>query len=348
MSNELEIRINGNLFYDWNELSISKDMESLSGSFEFNLVQIEENVWPISNGDKIEIHMGKNNIINGYIEYIGPDLYADDRAIQVVGRDNTCDLIDCTYPGKKTEFTGKQTILDIASELCSSFGISVVSELKSIPTLSNFKIDPGEKVYEALERASRRAGVLFQPSGDGKLVLTQVASEFSGLRFEEGYGLLDAYAVYNDTERFSEYLVKAQDKNNKNVTAKAIDEGISRFRPLELIADSVMTKDEAQKKVDWELAVRVARSLEVSATIQGWSSSANPILPNIIVEIDSPKIRVFSEKLLVKSVDYMFDDDGTTANLTLTRPDAYIPEPVKKKRPEKDSLNALVREHGYR
>ena len=104
MEPSVKILIKGHEFYDWNELNISKNLESVAGSFQFNMVQTEPNFWPISAGDSIQIFLEKRPILHGFVDFLGPDLSSHDRYITVSGRDNTCDLIDCTHKGQKVSF----------------------------------------------------------------------------------------------------------------------------------------------------------------------------------------------------------------------------------------------------
>jgi prophage tail gpP-like protein len=189
---DILIKINGWPFTDWNNLLISKDIESVAGSFEFNLVSKDEEWFPLMEGNQVEILHGKTPVLTGFIDFVGPDLDADDRTIIVSGRDNTGDLVDCTYDGNKTEFVGEQGIDVIATELISQYkdSISLISKLDQVPVLSKFKYDPGEKIWEALERAASEAGVIFQPSGGGDLILTKLASVPEPVKLIEGENIL--------------------------------------------------------------------------------------------------------------------------------------------------------------
>jgi len=138
---EISIKINDRVFKDWNELTLRKELEAIAGSFEFNAVQTSK-ILTIGVGHKVEIFIDNMPLIHGYIDYIAPDLRPDDRTIQVVGRDNTCDIIDCTHSGSKREFTGNQSIVAIIEELVKPFGIEVVNQLGESPRIKTLKIDP--------------------------------------------------------------------------------------------------------------------------------------------------------------------------------------------------------------
>ena len=326
---EIIIKVNGYIFKDWNELTVRKELEAIAGNFEFNAVQTSDSL-SIGTGDKVEVFIDNTPLIHGYIDYIAPDLRSNDRSIQVVGRDNTCDLIDCTHSGSKREFTGNQSIVSIISELVKPFGIEVINQLGESPRIKTFKIDPGETLFESIEKATRQLGIILQPSGDGKLLLTKITKDQKGPLLREGYDFLDCFATYNNEERFSDYILKAQDKNNKSFVTRAKDPGIKRYRPLEIVSDIQLEKPEAQKKINWEANIRAARALDVSATVEGWTYDSKPWLPNKIYNINSPKLALYDSPLLLRSIDYYFDSGGTTTNLSFTRQDAYAPDPIKK------------------
>ena len=381
---DILIKINGWPFTDWNNLLISKDIESVAGSFEFNLVSKDEEWFPLMEGNQVEILHGKTPVLTGFIDFVGPDLDADDRTIIVSGRDNTGDLVDCTYDGNKTEFVGEQGIDVIATELISQYkdSISLISKLDQVPVLSKFKYDPGEKIWDALERAASEAGVIFQPSGAGDLILTKLASVPEPVKLIEGENILRCYANYDNSARYSHYTIIAElpgtdaptgeeleddpeavpgedeldRKDRREVTNKktfmkhAFDLNVTRYRPLTIIAESKMTYNAAQMRINWEMAVRSARAFEASVTLFGWSYFDRPWLPNQIITIRSPKNEIYDLKVIIKSVDYSFDEDGTTTTLFLTGPDAYKPEQVRQKderHSKKSAIKTSVKTYGY-
>lgn len=312
---EITIKVNGRCFLEWNELVIQKDLEAMAGCFEFNIVQTSES-WPIVAGDKIEIYHANTPLIYGFVDYLSPSLSADDRTIQVAGRDNTCDIIDCSHTGKKREFTGNQDIVSIIRELTKPFGIEVVSEIKPIPRIKTFKIDPGESLFESIERATRKLGIILQPSGDGRLVLTRISQKKKGILLQEGYDFLDCSATYDHQERYSDYILKFYDGRYQALTKTVKDHKVKRYRPLEIVSETPLTLSEAQTKLDWEARVRAARSFDFTATVQGWSHDGKPWLPNTVFSITAPKVGLVDEPLLLRSVDYFFDEDGTTTGLS--------------------------------
>lgn len=356
---DISVKVKGRFFRDWNNLLVTKELESVAGSFEFNLVSTDSEWFPVMEGDKVEIFYKTTPLITGFVDYIGPDLDSDDRTIIVSGRDNTCDLVDCTYDNKKTEFKGVHRIDSIAKELISQFDMDLITELEAIPALKNFKYDPGEKIWDALERAASQTGVLFQPTGDGRLLLTMLPAEIEPIRLVEGDNLLSCYANYDSSSRFSHYSMiaelpsteeeadhdpeadpdagagddeldiidKREVKNPKTIIKFARDENVRRYRPLTLIADSKMTPNACQAAINWEMSVRAARAFEASAIVQGWDFRGKPWLPNKIIKVHSPKNEIYEQDLLITSVTYAFDEDGTTTTLSLTKANAYRPKP---------------------
>ena len=356
---EISVKLNGKYFRDWSNILVTKELETVAGSFEFDLIATESEWFPVLEGDFIEIFHKKTPLITGYIDFIGPDLDSEDRTIIVSGRDNTCDLIDCTYEGNKTEFKGVHRIDTIAEELITQFNISLISELEATPSLKNFKYDPGEKIRDALERAATQTGVLFQPTGDGRLLLTMLPSEREPVRLVEGENILSCYANYDNSARYSHYSLIAElpasekeesydpesdpeagsgddeldiedrrdVKNPSTILRHARDENIRRYKPLTLIADSKMTPAACQDTINWEMSVRAARAFEASATVQGWDYNGMTWLPNKIIRVHSPKNEIYEQDLLITSVTFSFDEDGTLTTLSLAKANAYKPKP---------------------
>ena len=336
MPNDIEIKINGIPFLNWNELTVTREIDSIAGSFDLNFVQDDPKRWPLSCGDSINISTPYGSLLTGFIDHIGPDLDSTERSIYVTGRDNTCDIIDCTYPGRKTEFN-EQPVDKIVEEIIKPFNITLKNELRT-PVISSLKIDPGEKIWESLQTLSKKKGLVFQPSGNGELIISKHVTNRSGVRIEEGFEILDCYANFDHSEVYSEYIVKAMDKKNKPIKVKAVDQSVTRNRPLEIISDTKLSIDEAQKLANWERDQRSSKTLEVSVTVQGWRHRETPWKPNTIITVHSPSINVVEAEMLIKSVCFTFDAEGTTTSLGLSMPDSYQVKPFNNKMNQKIDL----------
>lgn len=250
-----------------------------------------------------------------------------ERQIEVSGRDNTSDLIDCSHTGSKREFKTKQSVLSVFKEILSQFNIDVKCELLPVPIVENIKIDPGESVFEVLEKIARKLGLILQSSGSGDLVITKISEEYSNIDLRDGIDFLESYSSFNHENCFSHYILKGRDDHHKPIQVELKDGNIKRYRPLEIINSGVISEEEAKKKLKWELTVRQARATEFFASVQGWTINQKPWMPNHIYKICAPSNGIKDELLLLKSCEFYFNEEGTTTELGFSKAGSFKLEP---------------------
>lgn len=204
----------------------------------------------------------------------------------------------------------------------------------------------GETVFEALQRAAKEKSLLFYPSTTGGLIFAKKGVLRSSVELRQGHNVLSASGSFNDSDRFSEYIVRGQNvgtfggpRDTVSSEGKATDEGVKRYRPLLIISENAVDSAAAKERASYEAELRAARAAEVSVTVQGWKRSDGTLWDiNEIVNTDIPYLGI-REDLLVKEVEFSKSDSGTITNLTLTRSDAF--EFSKKKSKDKDPANLL-------
>ena len=106
------------------------------------------------------------------------------------------------------------------------------------------------------------------------------------------------------------------------------DFGISRYRPKIVIAEGSINTAMAQKRAEWEAAIRAARAVDIEVTLQGWTqSSGNLWRENMIVKTILPDHGINSD-MLIKEISYSLDlNSGEKTRIILVRPDAYKLQP---------------------
>lgn len=340
MLEDVRVIINGNDFIHYSELSISRDMESIASSFEMSVFKIDKD-FPIWKGDKIQIKIGEHYILTGRIEYLNAFYNETESGLILIGRDNIGDLVDCSHTGKVYEFTGRQSVTKIVAELCKPFSIDVKSELKTEDYIDSFKIDPGEKIFEALEKIAKSKGLIFQPTGEGNLVITKINDDGPAILLTEGDNIVSASLNLDDTNRFSEYRILGQSTDRKTVLQNAHDMGIKNYRPIEIVSFQNLSIQDAKKRAQWEAATRYGRSKAVYVEVPGWTIGKEAWKPNSLCMVNIPKILICEEKMLIRSTEMRFGETGTYTTLSLAEPAMFKLEPVINKDNPDKSLSRL-------
>jgi prophage tail gpP-like protein len=355
MTNDLiTLRIGGVDWTYWKSVEIVRQMDAIAGAFSLTLADKwvpgaqpagsrAQEPLPVAAGQECELLIGSDPVIRGWIDKVTPSFSASEHGISVSGRDASADLVDCSAvhsPGQWNNIS----CLDLAKILAKPFGIEVTAEGVLGAPLPVFKLEQGEKAFEALDRALKQRELLACPDGKGGIVLLKVGAKAHSLALRQGHNILSASAEYDLTDRFSDYLVQAQRPGNDQewglaacaVHAAAKDAEVRRHRPLIIRAENSADSAGAQQRAAWEKSVRAGRSVSVSVTVQGFRQGQPgdvraPLWQiNALTEVDIPFLRI-SQRLLCGKVTFRRDiGPGSTTTLELKDPSAFRPEPKKK------------------
>lgn len=347
MSN-VSLAVNGRIYAGWKTARVMRSIESVSGSFELSVSERWENQdqpWPIGEGDTCVVSLGNTPIITGYIDRRSLSYNTSSHDVSVTGRDRAGDLVDCSalvdFNGRKAnwEFKGI-SVLQFAQKICKPFGINVSLQpgLKLPTNPVKLCIDPGDSAFNALEHACRLAGVLPVSDGQGGLVLTRAGKERCTSRLVQGENILSASAEFDHSQRFHQVFVLAQHRGTDEfsgksaaaISGKAFDIDISRTeRVLIVRPEGGANQAHAQLRAEWETITRAARGDSVTVTVQGWEQSDGTPWPiNKLVSITSPLIGVDGDMLITQATYNLTVDGGSTTQLQLKRPDAFLPQPT--------------------
>lgn len=337
----LQLRVEGKKYGGWKSIRVTRTMEALCGSFALSVSEKwagQGKVWPIKEEDECAVLIGDWPVVVGYVDRRSVSFSATDHALSVEGRDKTSALVDCSADLAQWEFKNVD-LKAFAEKLCAPFGISVnVQSGLEIPRVAKLSVDPGESAFEALERACRLAGVL--PVADsGDVLLTRSGSTRAVTALVEGENILAASLSCDATERFSKYKVLGQHRGSDDffgegaarVSGQAQDAGVRRTDRTRIVqADGNTTSAQAKRRAEWEAIVRAARAQTASVTVQGWTQGDGSLWPvNALVQVKSAMLGLDTDMLIVEAAS-LLDESGTTTQLSLKRPDAFLPEQTVK------------------
>lgn len=336
---DIALHIGYTRLFGWKEISISRSMDTLCSSFNATLVDVwGENPMDLIPELECSIGIGDTKLLTGYIDEVSIKASPDGHSIAVKGRDKTCDLIDCSAdisPGSWRNIEVQKLVY----ELCKLYNINVIKDTDLGEKVKECSLKTGESPFEVIQGICKDRGILLLTNSDGDLVLTSSGNRTSHDSLVYGTNILECEGSFEFVNRYSLYKVKGQKsgggdnwKNNTTqIYGEAIDEGITRYRPLIITADGQITNSLANKRAAWEAQTRAGRSGKVTITIPTWYQSNGDLWDyNMLVSCDIPPLRVFpDEPLLIHEVEYKLSDGGSSCVLKLIRKDAYQSEPPK-------------------
>ena len=334
-SNDVSLYIDNVIYGGWTSLSIKRSLEAAAGSFSLTLTERWEDntnftVWPIYDGDNAVVKIGNDIVITGYVDDVSISLSSTGHSITVSGRDLTEDIVDCSAMNRPGQWLNR-TLEQIASDLCGPFGVSVSSDVNTGGPIAEVIIQPGETVYQTLERIAKGRQLLITSTADGKLVFTRSSSNVLPITLLEGENILSCEGSFSSKDRFSSYTVEGQPDSICGYVAckaSASDAAVPRYRPLLVIAEEKANQAYCQNRAVWESLVRAAKAASVSITVQGWRAPSGDLWAvNNLINMTAPSIRIDCA-LLITEVEFKKDSSGTTTALVLKRQDAFLPDPT--------------------
>lgn len=345
--NPIELTVNGTAYAGWTSLRASTSIEHASGSFELGVTDRwgagELPFQVLKPGVECTLTLAGQTVITGWIDAITREIDERDCRVTLSGRDKTADLVDCS--ARVPSNYDNRTLEQIAEDQCRDYGIPVSTTATTGAPFKRVVVEPGESVFELLERLARQRGVLLMPDGQGGLIIGQVGTEQAPAPLVLGGNLRSLRYTLDFKDRFSEYQGLGQSagrdewsgKQAAQVQASATDDaaGAGRVRRKIIVGETGET--DLKARVDWERAVRYGRSLSMQARVVGWAAAGELWRMNTQVVVRQRPRTEEDITWLIAGVTYTLDNQsGTIADLDLVPPEAYTPEPPKPETPNSD------------
>jgi prophage tail gpP-like protein len=347
--------INGMSYSGWQTVSIQRSIDAIAMGFSISLTEkwtYSGIVRPIREGDSCILKIGNDKIIEGYIDDVDPTFTKDTHSIKVTGRSKAGDLIDCSVDGQKWEFN-KQPLENIIQAILYSFGLKVTKRCDTGDVFSatddpaeKFGIEQGETAFEAIDRACKMRGVLPISDASGNIELVRAGSDYCADDLVVGKNIEYVNGHFSMKGRYSKYTVKGQSPGNdffsgekiSRVAGTSTDPNVKRYRPLVIMAETIVNNKLATARADWEASVRAGKAGTITVGVTGWRMSNGELWPiNKMVDVDIPQLQINNAPLLISSTNFNLDkESGKVAELTLCRQDAYNPEYWKQKKSKPD------------
>lgn len=326
----------GQLFDGWTSVTVTKNLESVANGFSMTLhdrfFPLGQR-WPLKPGVLVKINVAKERVLTGRIEKLDASYSEGTRTLSVSGRSRPGDLVDASVTGS-TEYT--QIALDeLARQLIAPFGLKVFLSVTP-KKIEKFAVKPGETVFEALDRAARLQGFFWISTRGGNLRLTRAGRGRANSELSQDVNIKGASISIDTSERHNEYKVIGQNsgtdelfgKNAAQPFGSALDSGITRHRPLTIVAESTIDIDKATTRAEWEAANRVANGMRINCVTESWLQQDESLWDiNQIVRLRASYIGIDAD-LLISSVEQKQDNTGgTTTTFGLVRKDSFDPQP---------------------
>lgn len=347
--NEITLLVDGTAYGGWQAVEVQRGIEQMAGGFVLQLSDRwdgQAEPYALHEGLACSVKIGPDTVITGYIDDYEVECDPENHTITVHGRDKTADLVDCSAIHKTGQWHNVP-LLQIVQDIAKPFGIAVVvdEEADLGEPFKSFALEEGETAFCAIDRACRMRAVLCTSTPLGEVLLTQASDEDSGVQLIEGVNMLVFGARHSWRERHSKVTVKGQGKGDDDENGAAVAQGkgegqdaqINRYRPLVVVAEHGAGLKSLKERALWEVQVRMGRGKRGHCRVVGWRVGGDGLAgrlwrPNMLVYIDSPRLNLAADMLIVSCI-YRRADKGTETELTFARREAFeLVEGIKRSR----------------
>jgi len=328
--------IDGTAFEGWTAFSVSRSIETLAARFSLGATSAAS--LPVSRGAEIALEIIGQRVLTGYVDVVEAAIDETTHEITLSGRDKTADLVDASAVVDAQEMRDA-TLREIVETVVKPFGLEAVFDIGGVAdeVFQRFSFQE-ESAYEAIERACRLRGVMATSDEMSRVVVATPGRQRATGSLEMGPSLTLAKMRLDNAGRFSSYLVYGQQPGGDYIdpavaagpSGAAFDAGVNRYRPKIILAEGAVDDDYADRRAQWESAVRAARATTVQVTVRGWSETVGGELWRVgrLVRTRIPPLRI-DRDMIARDVAYILDGSGARTTLTLVEPGVYTPLPER-------------------
>jgi prophage tail gpP-like protein len=344
------VEVNNIPFTGFQSITVTRSIETGSGTFQISATKKEGQKFPIKNGSKIVIKLAGHTVITGFIEKRSGRADSNSNIISLAGRGKIQDVIDCSLQGDQT-FTGSTSLKTIIERVIKDVGIDiqVIDGSGGIEDFDGQEIEATEsdtKAFAFIEKLAKKRQVLITTNGEGNIVITRglgrhIDTHLIHIENGKNNNVKEATLDEDHSNRFHKYIVKSADnpsadsgggvKDPKVATNRegiSIDNEIRKSRTLVINAESASDNQTSTERAVWKQNFERAKSKTYTATVAGFLAEKDGKVwePNFLVNINDDVVEEggIRAQMLIKSVTYnLSNEGGATTTLEFVVKDAY-------------------------
>ena len=355
---EVRLVVNGVSKTGWQRVLIVRGIELMPSTFSVQVTDRyagDSQQVDMKAGDTCQVYIGSDLILTGRIDRIRRKIGRQGNIIQIVGRSNCRELVDCSVdpaqvPGLQIS---QDTVLAITKKLAGINGIKVQA-LNGVgdTVIPQFNLNLGERAFPIIDGMARWAQLLAYDEVDGSLNLAPVAVGTMASGFAESVNVEEADSEEGMDQRYSIYELYVSSTYSLTDVVPSVpplvqvkDETVTQDRKLVLICEQHQLDPKiTQQRGEWERARRYGRSNVVRCTVDNWRDKANALWHiNCLADMAFPHLKVTGVQWIIAQVAFRRDETGTHADLVLMPKEAFMPEPIVLVQSDPEVANARAK-----
>jgi len=277
------------------------------------------------------VYLGPRLAVKGVLYTMETELGSEGSTVTLEGFSPTADLMDSSV--KPPYEQKKVTLQQRAQDLIEPLGLTLIYEADD-EEFDRVTAAPEDTIFSHLSDLAAQRKVLISSTPKGEVIFYQARAGVSvGVIEEDIPPHQNIRARFDGRKRYNAYRVigpTPKRKSGNAIEAISNDISVPRARFKTIKAEDA-TAGNIQSIADWQRSKQLAEALTLSFPVSSWYAPDGSLWrENTIVTVGSKTI--FTPNgfdYLIKSVEYIYDKEGTQAVLSLVPPQVYTGEPVE-------------------
>lgn len=318
-------------------------------------------------GPAVEILVDGEVVLKGHVEDVNVDIDEGHASVEIVGRDKTGDLVDsAALTDGPAEFNNVK-LEEAIKRIAQPFGLTVRSEIDTGEPFSRYSLDLSETAFSASEKGARARHALVLSDGVGGLLITRTGArrapddltlpgnikssskrhshrhrhskthvrgqgERAGQK-KRGAAHLDVSAepLSPDDRQPGNGSATEQERKGTVASGMAVDDEITRHRPVVHLARSKADAQACQDEADWRMRNARTDGEQMSYRVHGFSANGQLWRVNEIAFVDDAYQNI-SRDMLISRVANRHDEGGAITELSIVSPESFDKKDVGNRR----------------
>jgi prophage tail gpP-like protein len=318
-------------------------------------------------GPAVDVLINGTIVLKGYIDDVNKEIDDGRAEVTISGRDKTGDLVDCgALTDGPSEFKNVK-LEEAVKRIVQPYGLTVRSEIDTGEPFPRYSLDLAETAFSATEKGARSRHALVLSDGVGGVVITRTGSKRAPADLTLPGNVQSSSGRYSHQKRHNKTYVRGQgekagksrsgsaaldttaaplspedrsqgdgsattmERKGTAATGIAVDDEITRHRPIVHMARTKADQTSAQDEADWRMRTARAESEELTYKVRGFDVGGNLWRVNEIAYV-SDAFQDIERDMLIARVTNRSDEQGDVTELGVMSPEAFDAKPVGKRR----------------
>lgn len=336
---EVSLFIDGQLFSVWQEITITRSMDTidvidLNAPFQQDDPVFRETFKPLS-FKPLQVNVGGQPLFTGTMVSVDPQLSVQQKTVTASGYGTPGVLGDCSPSANSFPIEFDEVDLrGITESLIAPFGLT--AEFTSEPNTPFERVSPqpSQRILDFIINLAQQRGLLVASTETGKLLFQkEIEPEPPVARLEQGSSpLMTVSPVFDPQTYFShvtgiEWVIVGIEGNQYTVENPRLKNVV---RPTTFTINDTQGGD-VQETVEAKIGRMLANVVSYSARVATWRDVNGELWkPNTLITLTAPGAMVYQEyTLLIRSVTFNVTATQRTATLELVLPGSFRGEIVE-------------------